>query len=215
LGFFTHSPADMRALWEAMGRTIGQPEDVTLGAPVPMLDVDRPMAAAFQAALSQLQRAGVRIRPLDLARALAGLNEASTTVMFYEGARFHQARHVEHGPRLEHLADLVRDGLRISVERYDEARRFIDKCRDDFSEAYKATPVILVPAATGHAPYGLASTGDPRMNAPWTALGTPAILIPLPLTNGLPLGLQLTADHGQDARVIQAAVAVDRMLTPL
>jgi hypothetical protein len=40
------------------------------------------------------------------------------------------------------------------------------------------------------------------MNSPWTALGTPAISIPLPVGSGLPLGLQLTADHGQDARLL-------------
>jgi amidase len=59
---------------------------------------------------------------------------------------------------------------------------------------------------------GLASTGNPRMNAPWTALGTPAISIPMPVSSGLPLGLQLTADHGQDARLLRTAVRVQRML---
>jgi Asp-tRNA(Asn)/Glu-tRNA(Gln) amidotransferase A subunit family amidase len=77
---------------------------------------------------------------------------------------------------------------------------------------YKATPVILVPAATGPAPLGLTSTGDARMNAPWTALGTPAISIPMPVSGGLPLGLQLTADHGQDGRVLRTAVRLQRML---
>jgi amidase len=60
---------------------------------------------------------------------------------------------------------------------------------------------------------GLASTGDPRMNAPWTALGTPAISIPMPVASGLPLGLQLTADHGQDASVLRTAVRLQRMLS--
>jgi Asp-tRNA(Asn)/Glu-tRNA(Gln) amidotransferase A subunit family amidase len=50
------------------------------------------------------------------------------------------------------------------------------------------------------------------MNAPWTALGTPAISIPLPVANGLPLGLQLTAEHGQDALVIRVAVRVQEVL---
>ena len=35
------------------------------------------------------------------------------------------------------------------------------------------------------------------------ALGTPAISIPMPVAKGLPLDLELTADHGQDARVIR------------
>jgi Asp-tRNA(Asn)/Glu-tRNA(Gln) amidotransferase A subunit family amidase len=72
--------------------------------------------------------------------------------------------------------------------------------------------VILVPAATGPAPRGLATTGDPAMNAPWTALGTPAISIPMPVQNALPLGLQLTADYGQDARVIRTAVRLEPLL---
>jgi Asp-tRNA(Asn)/Glu-tRNA(Gln) amidotransferase A subunit family amidase len=44
------------------------------------------------------------------------------------------------------------------------------------------------------------------MNAPWTALGTPAVTVPMPMASGLPLGLQLTADLGQDSRVLQAAL---------
>jgi Asp-tRNA(Asn)/Glu-tRNA(Gln) amidotransferase A subunit family amidase len=50
------------------------------------------------------------------------------------------------------------------------------------------------------------------MNAPWTAVGTPAISIPMPVQDGLPLGLQLTADYGQDARVIRTAVRLQPLL---
>jgi Asp-tRNA(Asn)/Glu-tRNA(Gln) amidotransferase A subunit family amidase len=74
------------------------------------------------------------------------------------------------------------------------------------------TPVILVPSATGPAPFSLASTGDPRMNAPWTALGTPAISIPMGTSNGLPLGLQLTAGRSDDARLLWTAVQAEAAL---
>jgi Asp-tRNA(Asn)/Glu-tRNA(Gln) amidotransferase A subunit family amidase len=171
------------------------------------------MQTAFRIALSALRKAGVSIQSVDIAGMLAKLADESKTVMFYEGARFHQQRFKEYGSRLADLADLVRDGLQISEGRYDEARRYIAECRDRVAEMYKATPVILVPAATGPAPLGLSSTGDSRMNSPWTALGTPAISIPLPVPSGLPLGLQLTADHGQDARVIQTAVRLHKILT--
>ena len=50
------------------------------------------------------------------------------------------------------------------------------------------------------------------MNAPWTALGTPAISIPMPVGDRLPLGLQLTANHGEDARVLRTAVRLERIL---
>jgi Asp-tRNA(Asn)/Glu-tRNA(Gln) amidotransferase A subunit family amidase len=131
--------------------------------------------------------------------------------MFYEAARFYEERYREHGSGLADLADLVREGLQISLSQYDGARRYIAACKADMVGMYEATPVILVPAATGPAPVGLASTGDARMNAPWTALGTPAISIPMPV-RGLPLGLQLTADHGEDARVIRTAVRLQGIL---
>jgi Asp-tRNA(Asn)/Glu-tRNA(Gln) amidotransferase A subunit family amidase len=46
------------------------------------------------------------------------------------------------------------------------------------------------------------------MNAPWTALGTPAISIPIPVGSELPLGLQLTAAHGNDALLLRTAERV-------
>jgi len=62
------------------------------------------------------------------------------------------------------------------------------------------------------APAGLSTTGDPRMNPPWKALGTPAISVRCPVAGGLPLGLQLTADRGEDARLLQTAVRLHRIL---
>ena len=61
-------------------------------------------------------------------------DDTSKTVMFYEGARFHQQRFSEYGERLADLADLVREGLQISVERYDEARRYIAECQARVAE---------------------------------------------------------------------------------
>ncbi len=212
LGLFTHTANDMFALWEAMGYSTGQVEDFPFAAPDPIPAVEPSMAVAFRNVLSVLRTAGVSIKPINISEMLAKLADANRTVMFYEGARFHQQRFAEYGSRLGDLADLVRDGLQIPKERYDEALRYISECRVRVAEIYKGTPVILVPAATGPAPFGLSSTGDPSMNAPWTALGTPAISIPIPIVNALPLGLQLTADRGQDARVVRTAVRVERML---
>jgi Asp-tRNA(Asn)/Glu-tRNA(Gln) amidotransferase A subunit family amidase len=212
LGFFTHGAADMLAFWDAMGHATGRPEDFALAAPDPMPDVEPAMAAAFKKALARLRDAGVSIRSVDIEGMLTRLNAAQRTVMFYEGARFHEQRFKEYGARLADMADLVREGLEIPVMRYDESLRYIVDCKRRIAELYKATPVIVVPAATGPAPLGLSSTGDSRMNAPWTALGTPAISIPMPVAAGLPLGLQLTADHGQDARVIRTAVRVQALL---
>src|SRR6185295_16240249 len=117
----------------------------------------------------------------------------------------------EHGSRLDELAELVRRGLQVSDEEYAAAQRSIEASKAAVAEIYKSVPIILVPAATGPAPSGLESTGDARMNAPWTTLGTPAISIPMRV-GGLPLGLQLTAAVGDDRRLLRAAVQVGACL---
>ena len=212
LGFFTHTPADMLLLWQALGHPTGHPENLVLGAPDSVPDAEPVMQSAFANALSTLRNAGVSIKPIDIAAILAPVADAARTVMFYEGARFHKQRYTQYGAQLESLADLVREGLEIPDARYEEAKRSITQGRTQMAEIYKSTPIILVPAATGPAPLGLSSTGDPKMNRPWTALGTPAISIPLPVSAGLPLGLQLTAENGQDARLLQTAVRLHKIL---
>jgi len=211
LGLFTHTPADMLALWKAMGHPAGREEQFAFGAPDPIPECEPEMANAFRQAVSVLRRSGVSIKSVDISAMLKKLDEANTVLMFYEGARFHEPRLKEFGDRLDQpLANLIRDGLKIPEEKYDEAKRYISDSRVRMAEIFKSTPVILTPAATGPAPLGLSDTGDPRMDAPWTALGTPAVSIPLPVAVGLPLGLQLTADLGQDSRVLQAAVLLQQ-----
>ncbi len=213
----------MLALWEAMGHSPGLPTvapvgaevgsdaPLSVGVPNPMPEVDAEMATAVQNAIDRLRRAGIRTQSIDIADLLKTLDAATNDVAFYEGARFHEQRWKEHGARLPELADLVEKGLKMPAERYEQALGQIREGQLQLSELYRTTPVILVPAATGAAPQGLWYTGDPRINAPWTGLGTPAVSIPLPVT-GLPLGLQLTANRGEDARVLRAAVRLLQVL---
>jgi Asp-tRNA(Asn)/Glu-tRNA(Gln) amidotransferase A subunit family amidase len=209
LGFFTHTAADMLGLWEAIGQPTGRSEEIPFAAAEPLTDVEPEMATAFRDTIARLRRTGVDIRPIDLADFLLRLRAAHRIVIAYEGARIHEERFKQYGDRLQ---DIVREGLQITEARYNEARRFISESKRTVAEYYKATPIILVASAPGPAPRGLSSTGDSRMNAPWSALGTPAISIPMPVGDALPLGLQLTANAGDDARVIRAAMRLERLL---
>lgn len=75
-------------------------------------------------------------------------------------------------------------------------------------ESYDA---ILCPAALGTAPAGLGSTGDSIFNGLWTFTGMPAVTVPvLRAANGLPMGVQIVTDRGQDARALQIADLVAR-----
>jgi len=207
LGLYTHTPADMIALWKAMGKPVAGAEEFRFAAAAPIPECDPDMANAFRQSIGTLRRSGITIQSVDIAPDLKKLIEASDVLEAYEGAREHEARLKQFGEQFDqNVANVVREGLKIPAERYDEAKRFIAGSRIRFAEIFKTTPVILTPAAVGAAPLGLSTTGDARMNAPWTALGTPAVSIPMPVGGGLPLGLQLTADLNQDARILPAAL---------
>ncbi len=65
---------------------------------------------------------------------------------------------------------------------------------------------ILTPAAPGVAPRGLDSTGNAVFCTIWTYLGTPAVTLPLLQgESGLPIGVQLVARRGNDARLLRTA----------
>jgi Asp-tRNA(Asn)/Glu-tRNA(Gln) amidotransferase A subunit family amidase len=73
---------------------------------------------------------------------------------------------------------------------------------------------IVTPAAVGEATEGLHRTGNPIFATIWTYLGMPAITLPL-LTgaNGLPIGVQLVARRGDDARLLRTANWLVRRLS--
>jgi Asp-tRNA(Asn)/Glu-tRNA(Gln) amidotransferase A subunit family amidase len=67
----------------------------------------------------------------------------------------------------------------------------------------------LSPAAPGPPPLGLAATGDPVMNLPWTYAGLPTLALPAgDSPDGLPLGVQLSARLGDDEGLFARAAAV-------
>lgn len=211
LGFFTQTPEDMAALWEAMGHPAERLNEIALGLSADH-EVEPVMETQFLDCVARLRAEGLTIRTIDIGSLIRKAATAGRTVFFYEAAQAHHAHWSERGSGLGELADVVREGLQIATETYQEALQIIAECRSQASNAFTDTPVILTPAATGPAPTGFGSTGDPRMNAPWTALGTPAISVPMPVGTRLPLGLQLVADRGQDARVLQAASLLANVL---
>jgi Asp-tRNA(Asn)/Glu-tRNA(Gln) amidotransferase A subunit family amidase len=213
LGFFTHRAADMLAFWQqVLGRAVGAGEGVAVAAMDPLPEIEASMASAFKASIARLRAAGVPLRPVDIGAMVLKLHDAQQTVAYYEGARVHAERFATYGDRLLDLADLVRKGRELSDASYHAALGVIADARQRVDGIYRETPVILSPAATGPAPSGLGSTGDSRLNSAWTALGTPAISIPMPTGGTLPLGLQITAAHGQDQRVLRAAAQIETML---
>ena len=94
----------------------------------------------------------------------------------------------------------------MAESEYQAALASLNEAKQQMAELFQTFPVMLSAAAPGPPPKGLASTGSPRCNAVWTGLHTPALSIPIPVGEQLPMGLQMTAAPGNDAQLIAAAV---------
>lgn len=200
-GLFTETAADMKLLWRLAGWEERQ------AAP--------PSRAAWFAeyppphALALLRRAGWQVDEIASPEGFAGLLPAARTINDYEGARQHRELWERYGERIgSKLAETIRHGLGIPREQYLGALECVKIGKQKMAELFGQYPVVLTPAAPGPAPLGLSSTGDSRMNAPWTALGVPALTVPLP-EPGPPLGLQMTAAWSGEDLLLAAAVEVE------
>jgi amidase len=103
--------------------------------------------------------------------------------------------------------------MAIGAEIYDYARNRTAAARAALDAFFGPCDAILVPAAPGEAPAGLGNTGDPIFNRMWTLLGVPCVAVPARWAdNGLPTGVQLVGRLGNDARLMECAVFLERAL---
>ena len=103
------------------------------------------------------------------------------------------------------LSDLIAEGRAVAPARYDEALREAASYRDELTQVSRAFDALLTPATIGVAP-PVATTGDPAFCSLWSLVGVPAISLPiLHGEGGLPLGVQLVAAYGEDARLLRAS----------
>jgi Asp-tRNA(Asn)/Glu-tRNA(Gln) amidotransferase A subunit family amidase len=97
-------------------------------------------------------------------------------------------------------------GRRYTAVDYAAAVAAIPALNAALEPLFDEFDAILTPAAPGEAPQGLASTGNPIFCTPWTYLGTPAVTLPLLASPaGMPIGVQLVARRGNDARLLRTA----------
>ena len=107
----------------------------------------------------------------------------------------------------EKLRALIERGREVRAVEYQRVLRRLPQLRQSFEEMFtERYDAILTPAATGAAPEGLASTGDPAFCSLWTLSGLPALSMPLlQASNGLPIGVQLVGRRNFDARLLRTA----------
>jgi Asp-tRNA(Asn)/Glu-tRNA(Gln) amidotransferase A subunit family amidase len=162
--------------------------------------------AAFESQLARLERAGYTVRHVPALADIEAIHRRHTRLVFAEMAEVHHTWFAQYEslyrPR---TASALREGQQVSETEVATCRASREQLRTELETVMeqRAIDLWVSPAAPGPAPEGIASTGNPLMNLPWTHAGMPVLTLPAGhAANGLPLGLQFVAATMADEQLI-------------
>lgn len=161
---------------------------------------DRDTQQLIDRVASAAVRAGAEVVPIELPQTVLAAARNHRTVMYGEGA---QSLSWELSTAPDQLSAVLRGHLQWGAQQppgmLEAARQVLAEAQRAFVEVTSGFDAVLTPSATGEAPVGLHSTGDPAFNLLWTALFAPCVTVPAGQgSTGLPLGIQIVARPGED-----------------
>jgi Asp-tRNA(Asn)/Glu-tRNA(Gln) amidotransferase A subunit family amidase len=213
LGTFTRTVADAVAASGALldrfasEAALRSPPRLAFLPAFPWTVADCDADDVLEAAASRLRAAGADVVPVALPDALHVAARVHRVIMLSEAARNLNDVQQSSRPRLSHVLNAALDeGRAHSEHEYQRAlagRAAMIAAATDWLAHYDA---VIAPSAPGGAPAGLASTGDPSCCTLASLLGAPALSLPVGLDAAhLPLGMQLFAAAGNDAKLLSVA----------
>jgi Asp-tRNA(Asn)/Glu-tRNA(Gln) amidotransferase A subunit family amidase len=150
---------------------------------------------------------GERVEAVDLSASFERAIELHRTIMLADLAKsFHREYERGREQLSARLREMIEEGQRVLAVDYNRALEQVPRLNAALAQLLMHYDALLTPAAPGEAPHGLGSTGSPVFCTAWTLCGTPAVTLPL-LTgaSGLPIGVQLVGEKGDDARLLRTA----------
>ncbi|MFH2202998.1 MAG: amidase [Elusimicrobiota bacterium] len=223
IGFFAADAAWAKLAAAALCRDWENDERIAESAPlvlgVPEGDyMERASARAlrhFADACFRLKDAGAKLKTLDLLPDFAAISARHDDLVAAEAASVHREWFAGHAALYhDKTAELIRRGQTIEGARLAECRAGRGALRARLADALErhGLSAVIAPAATGPAPEGLASSGDPIMNLPWTHAGLPVAGVPSGMLDGLPMGVQLIGGWMRDEALLRLAAKVETVL---
>ncbi len=172
--------------------------------------------AAFEQHLVLLEQAGYRVKRVPALQDIDEINRQHSRIVFAQMA-------LVHAPWFDQYASFyrprtlaaVREGKEVSAEELAALLplRITQRSRMEDTMTQASIDLWVCPPTTGPAPPGLANTGSPLMNLPWTFTGMPAITLPAgQFASGLPLGLQCVGRYMRDEQLLAWAENIGKVV---
>jgi amidase len=162
----------------------------------------------------KLEAQGATVTLLELPPAFDAIWKTAQTICDVEAAVVNEALAAEQPPRIsKHTIELVARGAAVSAMDYVRAKHAQQALIRAFAAIMAPYDAALTAPALGEAPRGLDDTGDAMFCTPASVLGAPAISIPAGESgNHLPLGIQLLNRWGDDRRLLETSLWVERAI---
>ena len=173
--------------------------------------VDSDVATAYQQALKVLEGLKMPLVAVRLPESFEPGVEAGRLIMHVEGAAFHldwfRTRPQDYGSKLRAL---IEAGMMVPGVSYLRAQQIRKTATAAMVELFGEVDLLATPATPTPAPRGLAWTGDPVFNAPFSTFGLPALVVPMGWTpKDLPIGLQLVGRPFDEETILQVGAAYE------
>ena len=148
-----------------------------------------------------------KIDEIELPEGFVDIPEWHKVIMESDMARSFSAEYTKSKHKLSNnIIEAIERGMKYTAVEYNNALSKIDAANIYFKQFFYDYDAILTPSASGEAPKGLKSTGNPIFCTIWTFCGMPCISLPLLQgNNGLPIGVQLVSSLFDDDRLFRNA----------
>ena len=148
-----------------------------------------------------------KIDEIELPEGFVDIPEWHKVIMESDMARSFSVEYTKSKHKLSNnIIEAIERGMKYTAVEYNNALSKIDAANIYFKQFFYDYDAILTPSASGEAPKGLKSTGNPIFCTIWTFCGMPCISLPLLQgNNGLPIGVQLVSSLFDDERLFRNA----------
>jgi aspartyl-tRNA(Asn)/glutamyl-tRNA(Gln) amidotransferase subunit A len=180
------------------------------------------VAAAFDAAVHDLEETGVTLTTVDIP-SFQMIEAVGWTIMYGEMSSLHEGALASIEDRDAACGDFYAIAPFVTASDYLRAARIRPLIQREVESAFQDCDVIATPGAPSVAPLledMACDVGDklvpwldaaPRMTMPWNVTGNPALTVPAGLVGGLPVSLQLVGRPYAEGTILALGGSYERL----
>ena len=194
--------------WNSASSIENTKEPIVIGVPDGeyLQQASDEIISAFEKQIKILEENNFVIKRINAFQNIDEINRLHRLIAAADMAAVHKNWYAQYEKLYRpHTKQIIEEGKKISATELENAKHERFNLRNELESLKNISGIDLwvSPATLTLPPEGLASTGSPLMNLPWTYAGLPSITIPSGKSKtNLPLGLQFCGSFNDDERFL-------------